>query len=39
VGVDDFVAGLLGRADVALVKDEGDPVIKREALIVLSENG
>lgn len=39
VGVDDFVTGLLERADVTLVRDEGDLVIKGEALIVLAENG
>jgi glycine cleavage system H lipoate-binding protein len=39
LGVDDFVANLLERAGVTLVKNEGDHVEKGEPLLVLSENG
>jgi glycine cleavage system H protein len=39
VGVDDFIANLLERAEVTLVRDQGGHVEKGEPLLVLSENG
>ncbi len=39
LGIDDFVANLLERAVVTLVKKEGDRVEKGEPILVLSENG
>ena len=39
LGIDDFVATLLERAEVTLVKSEGELVEKGEPLLVLSENG
>lgn len=39
LGIDDFVANLLERAAVTLVKKQGDRVEKGEPLLVLSENG
>ncbi|MBZ5497599.1 MAG: hypothetical protein LAP85_14445 [Acidobacteriia bacterium] len=39
LGIDDFVANLLERAEVTLVKNQGDHVQKGEPLLVLAENG
>ena len=39
LGVDDFIANLLERAEVTLIKNEGDRVEKGEPLLVLSQNG
>jgi glycine cleavage system H protein len=39
LGIDDFIATLLERAEVILVKSEGDHVERGEPLFVLSENG
>ncbi len=39
IGVDDFVANLLERAEVTLVREQGGHVKKGEPLLVLSENG
>lgn len=39
LGVDDFIANLLERAGITLVKNQGDHVEKGEPLLVLSENG
>jgi glycine cleavage system H protein len=39
MGMDDFVASLLDRAEITLVKKEGDHVEKGEPLLVLSRSG
>jgi len=39
MGIDDFIANLLDRAEITLIKNPGDQVAKGEPILVLSENG